>query len=455
MTVLNKMFGADDHAPRSVWTKVDELGVAVHTRGWFGGNVADGRPPFVLVHGLALSSRYMIPLGRRLAAMGYDVLAPDLPGFGRTPRPARARWPAAPNVREQADQLLMWMDACGIRRAVLFGDSVGSQVVVDLAARFPDRVDRLVLKGPTPDPRNRNPVKQYARVLANMPFEAPSLNPLYQVELASAGLPRMVRQLRRTVDDPIETKLPDVRAPALVLRGRYDRTLSQSWAEEFTRLLPNGRLVIIDGAAHNVHYTAAAVTARLIGDFLDGRLDGAADGRSAGAGGDGGDEVVPRLAARNDPLAPPKPLSTRAHGVLDWIAGALYFSLPRLVRSGPRTRRLMTSVGNAGHVLSLCTDYESGVVRKVPMAVHLNFDMFTGLELLTASATLLRGEPLPGRCAVAAMGVFELVTVAATRLPTGPARLVPLGRPVRADALNRDAAAATPGPAVEAVSVGS
>ena len=68
----------------------------------------------MLVHGLALSSRYMVPLGRRLAARGYDVLAPDLPGFGRTRKPAGSGWPGGPNVREQADQLLAWMDACGI-----------------------------------------------------------------------------------------------------------------------------------------------------------------------------------------------------------------------------------------------------------------------------------------------------------------------------------------------------
>ena len=85
----------------------------------------------------------------------------------------------------------------------------------------------------------------------NMPFEAPSLNPLFQVEYASAGIPRMVQQLRHTVGDPIETKLPALRAPALVVRGRHDQTLSQPWAEEFTRLLPDGRLMMAEGAAHN------------------------------------------------------------------------------------------------------------------------------------------------------------------------------------------------------------
>jgi pimeloyl-ACP methyl ester carboxylesterase len=243
-------------APHSTWTEVTSLGISVHARTWSGGPQPRGRSPIVLVHGLGLSSRYMIPLGQRLAMLGYDVLAPDLPGFGRTSRPAGSTWPAGPDVREQTDQLLAWMDACGIRRAVLFGNSVGVQVIVELAARFPDRVDRLVLAGPTPDPKYRSPGKQYSRVVMNMPFEAPSLNPLFQVEYASAGIPRMVQQLRRTVGDPIENRLPYVKAPALVVRGRYDQTMSQPWAEEFTRMLPDAKLVVVEQAAHNVHYTA-------------------------------------------------------------------------------------------------------------------------------------------------------------------------------------------------------
>ena len=170
---------------------------------------------------------------------------------------------------------------------MLFGDSVGVQDVVDLAARFPERVDRLVLKGPTPDPAYRSPAGQYSRVLMNMPFEAPLLNLIYQVDFASAGIPRMVQQLRRTVDDPIETKLPNVQAPAL--RGRNDQCLSQAWAEQVTRLLPDGRLIVVEGAAHNVHYSAPEVTARVIAAFLEGRLTGPGAG---GAGGAGDDVVV-------------------------------------------------------------------------------------------------------------------------------------------------------------------
>jgi hypothetical protein len=325
------------------------------------------------------------------------------------------------------------MDACGIRRAVLFGNSVGVQVIVELAARFPDRVDRLVLAGPTPDPQYRSPGKQYSRVVMNMPFEAPSLNPLFQVEYASAGIPRMVQQLRRTVDDPIENRLPYVKAPALVVRGRYDQTMSQPWAEEFTRLLPDAKLVVVEQAAHNVHYTAPHVMVRLIDSFLKGGLDGSA--------ADDDQVVVPGPDHGEDPLAPVQPISTRTRGILDYLAAATCLTLPRAIECGPRTRQVLTMAGASGTALSLFTDYEYGAVRKIPMTVRANIDASTGVELLLAAATRLRDEPAAGRWAVAALGALHLFAAAATRKPMGPAHLVPVRSRARSHSRNIPAGA--------------
>ncbi|TWI52363.1 pimeloyl-ACP methyl ester carboxylesterase [Pseudomonas duriflava] len=400
------------HAPRHVWTHVASLGIRMHARAWFGSPEAFGGLPVVLLHGLGFSSRYMVPLGRRLAEQGYDVIAPDLPGFGRSPRPVGMKWPAGPSVSEQADHVLAWMDACAIQRAVLFGNSLGTQVAVEVATRAPERVERLILSGPTPDPLYRSPGKQYARVLMNMPFEAPCLNAITQLDYASAGIPRIAQQLSRTVDDPIEDILPAIQAPTLVIRGQHDQTLSQPWAETFTRLLPNGQLVVIDKAAHNVHYTAAQVTARLVQCFLQGALDNHR-----------GDEViVPTL--KRDPLAPPKPITTAVHGVLDYATSLLCLGLSQTPGLGSRTRKILAYNGASATLYSLFTNYELGALRKLPMTVHLNLDTMSGVKLLLASLTLLRREPLPGKLTIALLGALELLVVSATQLPMGPARLI-------------------------------
>src|SRR4051812_39945190 len=73
---------------------------------------------------------------------------------------------------------------------------------------------------------------------------------------------------------------------------------------------------------------------------------------------------------------------------------------PFLARDcGPRTRQVLTMAGASGAALSLLTDYEYGAVRKIPMTVRANLDASSGVELLLASATWLRDEPVAGRWA--------------------------------------------------------
>jgi pimeloyl-ACP methyl ester carboxylesterase len=404
-------------APERIWTDVPALGTRVHSRSWRSGGTGD-RVPVVLLHGLGLSSRYLVPLGRRLAALGHDVVAPDLPGFGRSPRDPRLRRPGGPDVATQTGQLLAWLDAVGIPRASFFGNSIGSQVAVELAVRRPERVDRLVLSGPTPDPRYRRPWKQYPQVLRNMVFEVPTLQALFQVEYASTGVARMVQQLVRSADDPVEQRLPGVVAPALVLRGRHDRTLTQEWAEQYTRLLPDGRLVVVEGAAHNAHYSAPDVSARLVAAFLAGELDGPQPA---------GHDVVPR-SQPGDPLAPRRPLPARVHAALDLVTTVLLLTVPWTRDWGPRTRVLLAAFGAGGLADTLVTDHPAGLVRWLPLPVHLNLEAAGGMQLLTAAATWLRGEPTAGRWAVAAQGVHELLRAGASQAPAGPARLVPVAR---------------------------
>lgn len=402
--------------PSRVWTDVPQLGTRVHARTWRSTATGNG-VPVVLVHGVGLDSRYMVPLGRRLSALGYQVLAPDLPGFGPSPKPVGVTWPAGPDVREQTEHLVAWMDACGVGRAAVFGNSVGVQVAVELAARFPERVQCLVLSGPTPDPAYRTPLKQYLRVLRNMPFEQPTLNLLYQVQYASTGMARMLQHLVRTVDDPIEARLPDVPVAALVVRGRYDQTLSQPWAEEFARLLPDARLVVVEGGAHNVHYSAPELTARLVHRFLQGDLESTA----ATSGGDVGGPLD-----EHDRLGQRWRLPAQGHALLDYVTAAALLTVPRAAGWGPRTRLLLTTFGAWGLADSVLTDYPGGILRKVPLPVHLNLEASAGLQLLLASVTVLRGEPAAGRWAVAAQGLYEVIRSSLTRLPVGPARLVPV-----------------------------
>ena len=74
--------------------------------------------------------------------------------------------------------------------------------------------------------------------------------------------------IRKGLDNRIELNLPHVTAPTLVVRGSRDAIVPQRWAEQATRLLPNGRLVTLDGAAHTINYSQPARLFAAIWPFL-------------------------------------------------------------------------------------------------------------------------------------------------------------------------------------------
>ncbi len=257
--------------PETTLTVVN--GLRMHAR--VSGGEAAGGPPVVLVHGLVVSGRYMIPLLDELAR-SHAVYAPDLPGFGRSEGPAHAL-----DVAGLADALAAWMRAVGLDGAALVGNSMGCQIIVELALRHPGIAQRVVLQGPTMDRHARSAPRQIWRLLVDTTREPPSLVAIEVLDLLRAGVRRSWRTFRHALRDPIEGKLPGVRVPALVVHASRDRISPRSWAEEIARLLPDGRLAVLPRAAHAANYSAPVEFTREIRSFLS---DGWAAGGRRGGG---------------------------------------------------------------------------------------------------------------------------------------------------------------------------
>jgi len=244
----------------STWTPVH--GLRVHAYRSVGVS-APGTPTVVLVHGVAVSSRYLVPLAEHLAPRARIYL-PDLPGYGRSDRPPERDL----DVPELADALLTWIERVGLERPHLIGNSFGCQVIADLAARHPDRVGRLVLQGPTFDPHARSFWRQALRWLAALPFERFSEGVVLARDVWDVGPRRAMDLVGKALRDPIEQKLRLILAETLVIRGSQDAIVPQEWADEAVRLLPNGQLVVIDGAAHTINYSQPDRLVQVIWPFL-------------------------------------------------------------------------------------------------------------------------------------------------------------------------------------------
>ncbi len=120
---------------------VNGAGVYAHT----GGRPFDPEKPAALfVHGAGLDHTVWALQARYVAHHGFSVLAPDLPGHGRSDgKPLAA-------VEAVADWIAALLDAVGAKQAVLIGHSMGAAASLEVAARHPGRVAKLALLGIAP-----------------------------------------------------------------------------------------------------------------------------------------------------------------------------------------------------------------------------------------------------------------------------------------------------------------
>lgn len=100
-----------------------------------------GQPWIVFLHGAGNDHSVWALQTRAFAARGWNVLAPDLPGHGRS------GGDALDTIEALADWTLRLLDAAGIPRCALVGHSMGSLVALHVAATAPERVTRLALVG--------------------------------------------------------------------------------------------------------------------------------------------------------------------------------------------------------------------------------------------------------------------------------------------------------------------
>ena len=226
--------------------------------------VAGSGTPVVLIHGLSGSTRWWDASLPGLAEH-FSVYAVDLPGFGDN----RRTEPFA--LEMAAERLAAWMDAVGIERASIVGHSMGGYVAADLAARFPERVERLVLVDGVARPYEhplRQPVRGVLDTVRTLPVR-------YWRTLLGDALragPATLRNATRAVlAADLRPRLGQIEAPTLVIWGERDNLVPLEYGKLLAEALPTARLAVIDRAGHNPMWDQPAEFNQLMIDFLSGK----------------------------------------------------------------------------------------------------------------------------------------------------------------------------------------
>jgi pimeloyl-ACP methyl ester carboxylesterase len=256
-------------------------------------------PPLVLLHGAgdnALDWRWVLPA----LARTHHVYAPDLPGSPESARPAADYSPA---FFERF--VAGFLDALGIERAVMVGNSLGGLVALRLALSEPARIGTLVLVDAAGLGRTVNPV--FTSV--NVPGLAEAATPLWRTPAGAyqrawgraallfarlGSIPREwlaeqcrlarspgyleahVTALRGQVypggqREVLVDQLPSLRIRTLVVWGERDRVFPESQARDATSRLREGSLALIPDCGHMPHVECPDLFLTAFDEFLGGR----------------------------------------------------------------------------------------------------------------------------------------------------------------------------------------
>ena len=235
----------------------------------------------VFVHGYLGGSTQWADQVETFAA-SFDVITPDLPGFGRN-----HSMQAPDEIGAFADYVLEQVQDLGVERFDLVGHSMGGMIVQEMVARAPQRIDRLVLYGTGPvgllpgrfetiDESKRRVVEDgvaaSGRRISATWFVDYEKAPNYPVcadlavmasqQAALAGLSAMEKWSG-------EAALEKITSPTLVLWGDYDRTYLWSQQQRLWQGIPGARLAVIPGCAHAVHLEKPGLFNATLADFFE------------------------------------------------------------------------------------------------------------------------------------------------------------------------------------------
>ncbi|GLX49661.1 2-hydroxy-6-oxononadienedioate/2-hydroxy-6-oxononatrienedioate hydrolase [Streptomyces hygroscopicus subsp. hygroscopicus] len=257
---------------------------------------AAGAPPIVLLHGSGPGATGWSNFSgniAELAAAGFHVLAPDMPGWGDSDAQA---------VRDMDHDaaLVEFLDALGLAQAALVGNSMGAHTAIRFATLHPGRLTHLVTMGAS---LGRGPATLFGagdgpseglKVLVRA-YRDPSVeNMKALVEIMTYdkerfATPELVRarsqaalahpdHLRNYVEGladgapiPVRVdrdKIPGIRVPTLLIHGKDDRVLPYEISLWLLANIPDSRLVLLNRCGHWAMIEHAAEFNRLVTGFL-------------------------------------------------------------------------------------------------------------------------------------------------------------------------------------------
>lgn len=223
-----------------------------------------GKPTVAFIHGAANDHSVWALQSRYFAYHGWNALALDLPGHGKSGGPPLA------SVPEAADWIVSALDAAGAGKAALVGHSMGSLIALETAARHPDRVSHVVLVGTAIPMPVSEPLLAASKANDHLAYDM--INVYSHSPPAQIGGNRVpglwmmgnaMRLMERSAPGALYADFSacngyaggleaasKVSCPAMMVLGKRDLMTPVKAAKDLMSALPKARIVSLEGAGH-------------------------------------------------------------------------------------------------------------------------------------------------------------------------------------------------------------
>ncbi len=222
-----------------------------------------------------------------LAEHGYRTIVPDTMGYGYSTKPEEGAF----SLADVAAQYKGLLDALGVERASVVGNSQGGAIAITMALEYPETVDKLVLMAPGAlESRDTymqmQGIKTMIRVLYKEGISPETMRKVFTLQLhdesliTDAIIEERYQVARTQHKDNIariqvhnqEDRLPEIHCPVLCFWGADDKFCPPTGATKIAERCPNSRTVLISRCGHwvMVEYEKLfnGLTLQFLGDDL-------------------------------------------------------------------------------------------------------------------------------------------------------------------------------------------
>jgi len=223
-------------------------------------------PTVLFVHGAANDHSVWALQSRYFAYHGWNVLAVDLPGHGKSGGHAKQ------SIEELSEWTVAFLDAAGVERCAIVGHSMGSLLGLETTARQPHRISHLAMVGTAVPMPVSEPLLNSSAANEHLAYEL--INAFAHSAHAKVGgnrVPGMwmtgnsMRLMERSGDGVLHADFTacnsytsgfdaaaSVKCPVLLILGERDQMTPPRAAREITGKLRGAKTVMLNGAGHSL-----------------------------------------------------------------------------------------------------------------------------------------------------------------------------------------------------------